>query len=261
MKSPSFQFYPSDWLGSQRVQMLTLEEEGAYIRLLASCWQHGSIPADPEMAAKIIGKGGSTTLATTVLTMFQPAKEQGRMTHDRLELEREKQAAWRAKSSAGGKKSAEMRSNLKGGSTTVPMVVDECLPNGTNQTSTLLSSVYCLPSSINTRIYDAYPRKTGKLAALKAINKALKTVDADALLDAVKSYAAITATWPEADRRFIPNPSTWFNQGRYEDDPSTWERGNATAASQDGPTNDPMARLKGETTEQWEKRLVAEAMR
>jgi len=50
MKSPSFQFYPRDWLGSQRVQMMTLEEEGVYIRLLCFCWTHGSIPADPEMA-------------------------------------------------------------------------------------------------------------------------------------------------------------------------------------------------------------------
>ena len=47
MKSPAFQFYPSDYTSSQRVRLLTLEEEGAYINLLCSCWLHGSIPADP----------------------------------------------------------------------------------------------------------------------------------------------------------------------------------------------------------------------
>jgi len=116
MKSPAFQFYPTDYLGSQRVQLLTLEEEGAYVRLLCSCWQHGSIPADPDQAARLIGKGASTTVARVVLAMFQPSGESGRLIHDRLEAEREKQAVWREKSSAGGRKSAEMR---KGGSRVV----------------------------------------------------------------------------------------------------------------------------------------------
>jgi uncharacterized protein YdaU (DUF1376 family) len=111
MKSPpAFQFYPADWLSSQRVQMLTLEEEGAYIRLVASCWQHGSIPADPEKCARLIGKGASTTLATVVQAMFQPdPNDSTKLVHDRLDLEREKQANWRQKSAEGGKKSAEKR--------------------------------------------------------------------------------------------------------------------------------------------------------
>lgn len=128
MKSPAFRFYPTDYLGSQRVRLMTLEEEGAYINLLCSCWQHGSIPADPVLAARLVGKGCSTTVATTVLTMFTPATEPGRLTHDRLEAEREKQAIWSKKSAAGGRKSAELR---KGGSTVVPRVVENCLqPNG-----------------------------------------------------------------------------------------------------------------------------------
>lgn len=117
MKSPAFQFYPTDYLASQRVQMMTLEEEGAYCRLLCYCWQHGSIPSDPELAARLVGKGCSTTVARVVLPMFEVACGDGRVTHDRLERERAKQAEWREKSSAGGKKSAQMRQESKGGST------------------------------------------------------------------------------------------------------------------------------------------------
>ena len=62
-KAPAFQFYPGDWLGSQRVTLMSLEEEGAYIRLLSYCWQHGSIPREPEKIARLIGKGASITLA------------------------------------------------------------------------------------------------------------------------------------------------------------------------------------------------------
>jgi uncharacterized protein YdaU (DUF1376 family) len=140
MKSPAFQFYPADYTSSQRVRLLTLEEEGAYINLLCSCWLHGSIPADPEMAARLIGKGCSTTLATTVLTMFTPSIEPGRLVHSRLERERLKQSDWREKSASGGRKSAELR---KGASTTV----QPPLPNGINQKATLQSSVSSLQSS------------------------------------------------------------------------------------------------------------------
>jgi hypothetical protein len=51
--------------------------------------------------------------------MFEVACGDGRLTHDRLERERLKQAEWRAKSAAGGKKSAEMRQNHNQNSTVV----------------------------------------------------------------------------------------------------------------------------------------------
>lgn len=142
MKSPAFQWYPTDYLGSQRVQMMTLEEEGAYCRLLWSCWQHGSIPSEPELAARLVGKGCSTTVAKTVLLMFTPSEDPTRLLHDRLELERQKQASWRAKSAAGGRKSSEVR---KGGSTTLQPPFN----HPANQMATLLlqSSVSTLQSS------------------------------------------------------------------------------------------------------------------
>lgn len=134
-KRPAFQFYPGDWLGSQRVSLLTLEEEGAYLRLLASCWQHGSIPSDPEKIARLIGKGSSTNLATTLATMFQPhPTDSTLLVHDRLEKERSKQDAWSEKCREGGKKSAELRKIGKGSST----LVEGLLEGSSNKKATLL---------------------------------------------------------------------------------------------------------------------------
>jgi uncharacterized protein YdaU (DUF1376 family) len=134
-KRPAFQFYPGDWLGSQRVSLLTLEEEGAYLRLLASCWQHGSIPSDPDKIARLIGKGSSTNLATTLATMFQQhPTESTLLVHDRLEREREKQDAWSEKCREGGKKSAELRKLSKGSST----LVEGLLEGSSNKKATLL---------------------------------------------------------------------------------------------------------------------------
>lgn len=146
-KPPAFQFYPRDWLGSMRVAEMSLEEEGAYIRLLCYCWNNGSVPADPEACARVIGKGACKAVAIKVLVMFdQHPTESDRLIHERLEEEREKQRLWREKSAKGGKASAEGRNptkgqpkgnqSPKGGSTTLAPLVDDCLqPKGNSSSS------------------------------------------------------------------------------------------------------------------------------
>ena len=151
MKAPAFQFYAGDYLSSSRVTLMTLEEEGAYVRLLCHCWLSGSIPKDPEQIARLIGKGASTTLATKVSTMFQPDGDV--LVHDRLEAIRAERNRWVEKSREGGRKSAEKRKLLKksqidgnggtkggtnGGSSES---VEDCLqPNGNTSTSTPTSN-------------------------------------------------------------------------------------------------------------------------
>jgi hypothetical protein len=76
-------------------------------------------------------------------------------------------------------------------------------------------------------IYATYPRRVGKQAAIKAIQKAGKGAGMDKLLKAVKAYAKATESWPEEDRKYIPHPATWFNRGSYDDDPKEWVRGTA----------------------------------
>ena len=162
-KPPSFRFYPDHWLGSERVALMTLEEEGAYIRLLCFCWRHGSIPSDPEKIARLIGKGGSTTLASKVSTMFQPdIHDPAILRHDRLDAERTQQEEWKLKSQAGGLKSAQKRGfqkngskgGYKGGSTTLATVVQpplqaKCQPKG-NITLTSTSTTTLLTESSST---------------------------------------------------------------------------------------------------------------
>ena len=91
------------------------------------------------------------------------------------------------------------------------------------------------------QIYAAYPRKVGKLAAIKAIQKAIKAIGLDSsdggmtgaeiLLDRTQSYAAAVKQWPASDKQYVPHTATWFNQGRYEDDPKEWQRGTATTSA------------------------------
>ena len=111
-KNPAFQFYPGDYLSSQRVSLMTLEEEGAYIRLLCYCWKHGHIPSDPIQLAHLIGKGATVKLAPKVSKMVL-AKGGSRLVHDKLEELREERNRWIEKSRQGGLKTAEKRRKLK----------------------------------------------------------------------------------------------------------------------------------------------------
>jgi hypothetical protein len=95
-------------------------------------------------------------------------------------------------------------------------------------------------------LYQAYPRKVGKAAAKRAIDRTLKTLRAraaappeggswgDWLLSIVNAYAearrAVTSRDPEAIR-YTPHPAKWFNAGRYDDDPRESERERASNRS------------------------------
>jgi predicted phage replisome organizer len=65
------------------------------------------------------------------------------------------------------------------------------------------------------RFWKAYPKKKGKDAARKSFKRV--TVPVETLLDAIEKQK----TWSEWQRdngQYIPNPSTWLNQGRWEDE-------------------------------------------
>lgn len=66
--------------------------------------------------------------------------------------------------------------------------------------------------------WAAYPRKVGKDAARRAFDK--RKPDAGLLrlmLDAIADQAA-SAGWLKEGGQFIPHPSTWLNEGRWQDE-------------------------------------------
>ena len=69
-------------------------------------------------------------------------------------------------------------------------------------------------------IYDAYPKKVGKPAAMKSILKALSEFPPEMVLQKTKEYASSRAG---QDAQYTPNPATWFNQQRFNDSPETWK--------------------------------------
>ena len=66
--------------------------------------------------------------------------------------------------------------------------------------------------------WAAYPRKVGKAAAHKAWRRIKPAADHHTIiLDAIKE-AKKCGQWQADNGRYIPNPATWLNQGRWDDE-------------------------------------------
>ena len=77
------------------------------------------------------------------------------------------------------------------------------------------------------KVYDFYPRKVGKQAAVRKIAAGIGEFGLEKVLEATKLYAK---AWEGAvDLNFCPHPVTWFGQHRFNDDPATWARRQVTS--------------------------------
>jgi predicted phage replisome organizer len=65
--------------------------------------------------------------------------------------------------------------------------------------------------------WSAYPRKVGKAAARKAYTKVIRSVMPETLLTALRGQIS-SPQWLKDNGAFIPHPTTWLNQGRWEDE-------------------------------------------
>jgi uncharacterized protein YdaU (DUF1376 family) len=109
---PAFQWYAKDWLSECASLGLSQEEKAAYADIKSVCWLEGSIPVEPAKLARIlrVTPKQAADVWEAVKSRFEVTN--GHAVHLGLEDQRAHQAAWREKSSRGGKTSAARR---KGG--------------------------------------------------------------------------------------------------------------------------------------------------
>lgn len=135
-KSPAFQFYPKDFMAGTAT--MSLQEVGAYMRLLCYAWDAGSVPNDGDERARILGcaKAQEREIWKKVGKKF--VLSDGVYLNERMEEERRKQANYRRRQSDAGKASAATRRqpDSNHGSTTV----DERLQPKSNSSSSSSSS-------------------------------------------------------------------------------------------------------------------------
>lgn len=87
------------------------------------------------------------------------------------------------------------------------------------------------PDDFGDQFWQAYPRKTEKLAAMKklaSLRKSRIVTFAD-LIAGVQRYAAAMA---QAEMQFIKGPAAWLNAGRWSDDAAALVRSTAPRGAQ-----------------------------
>lgn len=141
------------------------------------------------------------------------AREHGYYIHDYLEwnLSKKDRELFLKQKSKAGKKGMKARWT-KGNRSITPVITDDITkPYHTTSTSTSSSL------SEFEQFWNAYPKKIAKQDALKAWGKAKAKPPLDRLL-AVLSHAKASTQWTKEGGQFIPNPATWLNQGRWDDE-------------------------------------------
>jgi curved DNA-binding protein CbpA len=116
--------------------------------------------------------------------------------------------------SRAGKKSAEVRLNptrVQQGGEQVLNNIKERKGKESKENITPLPPLGDFDS-----FWKLYPNKTGKGAALKSWRK-LKSAERDKCIEVLPSHCS-QQKWLKDDGQYIPNPATWLNQRRWEDE-------------------------------------------
>ena len=119
-------------------------------------------------------------------------------------------------------KSREFQSNLiellaQYGYDTDTVSIGYPYPMDTSVTVTVTDTV---TNSVNydfEMFWNEYPKKVGKKDAKKSFEKAKKSTDTETMIRAVIAQKQ-SGQWLRDNGRYIPNPATWLNQGRWDDE-------------------------------------------
>lgn len=76
--------------------------------------------------------------------------------------------------------------------------------------------------------WNAYPRRVGKGAAAKAWKAAKPDEELTLKILSALEEAKASPQWRRDNGQFIPHPSTWLNQRRWEDEPPSPKNGHVT---------------------------------
>ena len=245
MKRPSFQFYPSDWLRDTALRSCSTGARGLWIDMI--CFMHEGNPyGHLKVGNKVILPINLASMVGATLQdvegwldeLFQAGvfdmSDEGAIFSRRMIRDE----ALRKVRAEGGK---------LGGNPALK--VNHKVEKEDKQKSTPSSS--SSSSNVNTpkaptgaddrfeRFWKAYPKKVGKDAAKRAFGK--RKPDETmliAMLDAIV-WQSRSEAWVKEGGAYIPNPATWLNQGRWQDEPGNRSTDVARQTVPSRPERDP----------------------
>lgn len=226
-KQPSFQFYPGDWKRDAGVQSLSFEERGVWFEMMLLMFESaergklvfGSGTPMPEDAVarslgldrqryvqilrKLLDYGVASKDEKTGIVFCRRMVRDAELSKKRAEcgklggnpnLLNQNSSKREAKSNQNGKQNPTPSSSIS-------------LKKENKKEKNLEDAAE--------RIWQAYPKKDGKLEGIKAILKRLhEGLSEDYLLARVKAYCVCCKG---KDKSYVKNAQGWFNQARYLD--------------------------------------------
>jgi uncharacterized protein YdaU (DUF1376 family) len=210
-----YQFNIGDY--KSHTEHLSEMEDLTYRRLLDWYYLHEQpIPLDQTETARQIRMRSHSDCIAVVLQEYFERTENGWI-HHRADREIAKTGEKSAKAAA----SAKARWN-KGSDANALQTQSES--NATHNTRHITQDTQHKekqPTALSVRFeefWKAYPKKVGKDAAKKAFEKRKPDQTmVDAILNAIHFQKASDA-WCRDGGQYIPNPATWLNQGRWQDE-------------------------------------------
>lgn len=200
-KDPAVLFYTSDFLSG--TYMMSMEQRGKYITLL--CLQHQQGHLSEKHMLSICSAHD-----TDVLCKFKQDND-GNYYNQRMELE----TAKRCKYTESRRKNASKKESI---CTAYEKHMPYHMENGNEDINKDVNSNKNRGSGGKEfdAFWSAYPKKVGKEAARKAFAKIPKS-EIPNLVPAIENQKQ-SEQWKKDGGRYIPNPTTWLNQGRWQDE-------------------------------------------
>ena len=229
-KQPSFQFYPGDWKRDAGVQSLSFEERGVWFEMMLLMFESAErgklvfgtgTPMPEDAVARSLGldRQRYVQILRKLLDYGVASKEEEtgiiycrRMVRD-AELSRKRAECGKLGGNPNllnqNSSKREAKSNQNGKQNPTPSSSSSIsLKKEKNKKEKELEESA-------ERIWQAYPKKDGKLEGIKAILKRLhEGLSEDYLLARVKAYCVCCKG---KDKSYVKNAQGWFNQARYLD--------------------------------------------
>ncbi|MBR2343014.1 MAG: DUF1376 domain-containing protein [Clostridia bacterium] len=222
-KDPAVLFYTSDFLVG--VSGLTMQERGQYITLL--CLQHQSGHLTEKEIELAVGKPSADVMKKFI------RDDDGRYYQHRMEEETEIRCRFvdsRRQNGALGGRPQKPKQNLSVSGRLTYTEATENLPENENINGNInenkvedeeffdCDSMFNIEQRFEKRFWPAYPRKVGKAYAKQCFCRLKPSVELTRKMLAAIERQKRSREWLAENGKYIPHPSTWLNQGRWDDE-------------------------------------------
>lgn len=218
MNRPWSKFFWRDWQGDIRLRGCSLAARGLWMEMLAIMAQsdrYGYLasngkPIAHDQLARLIGADNDTVkgLLNELIAAGVPSIDGDTLYSRRMVREMERHRA-------------AVDSGKMGGNPRLLNQKSEAIfqkPEAREDHKAPLKGMPAAAPPGFDAFWSAYPKKVGIKAAIKAWNKAKDRPSIDEIVNAI-SLQSKYDQWTKDGGQFIPNPSTWLNQGRWADQP------------------------------------------